>query len=669
MTNPLLENWTTPFGLPPFDRIEDSHFRPAFEAAMTEQRAEWEAIATDPATPTFENTMLALQLSGHALDKVGAVFWNLSASHTNPELQAIEREIGPKLTAHFAAMRMDPRLWARVKAVLDKGGLEGEEARVAELYRRLFVRGGADLAEDKQTRLRGVLERLTSLGTAFSQTVLKDEADWVLWLGEGDLDGLPDFLVAAAAEDAKARGGETGHAITLSRSSVEPFLTFSTRRDLRETAWKAWTGRGEASNWPLVAEMLTLRAEQAGLLGHPDFAAFKLEHQMAKSSDRVRALLMRVWQPARAKAEREAAALQDLAAEEGANITLAPWDWRFYAEKLRKRDHDLDAAEVKPFLPLDGVIEAAFDVAGRLFGLSFRPVDGVALHHTDARAWEVLDRDGAHLALFVGDYFARPSKRSGAWMSGYRSQQKLRQPERPIVMNTCNFAKGDPCLLSWDDALTLFHEFGHALHGMLSDLRYPMISGTSVARDFVELPSQLFEHWLEVPEILERHARHHQSGAPMPKDLIDRIEAARTFNQGFQTVEYVASALVDLDMHVAGEVPDPQAKQAQTLAEIGMPAAIAMRHATPHFQHVFAGDGYSAGYYSYMWSEVMDADAFRAFEEAGDPFDGATAAKLRDHIYAAGGRREPEAAYRAFRGALPGPEALLEGRGLVETAA
>ncbi|MEL6478433.1 MAG: M3 family metallopeptidase [Pseudomonadota bacterium] len=660
--NPFLTEWTTPFGLPPFDVIETVHFRPAFEAALAAHKAEMEAIATDQAAPDFDNTIRAMEASGTVLDKVSAVFFNLCSSHTSPELQEIEREMSPILSRHFSSVYLNQDLANRVFAV-PGDGLGAEEAQVLKRMVERFERAGARLDDDARARVADVQARLSELGTAFSQNVLKDESEWVLELGEGDLDGLPPFLLATAKAEAEGRG-LPGHAITLSRSSIEPFLTFSTRRDLREKAWRGWLARGESSNWPLVDETVALRIERANLLGFPSFAAFKLDNQMAKTPEAVRDLLMAVWQPARARAAEEAAGLQALAAEEGANIQIEGWDWRHYAEKLRKQRYDLDEAETKPYLTLDSMIGAAFDVANRLFGLEFAAVD-VTLHHPDARAWDVT-RNGRHIALFVGDYFARPSKRSGAWMSTYRGQQKLEAPERPIVLNTCNFAKGDPTLLTWDDARTLFHEFGHALHGMMSDLTYPSIAGTAVARDFVELPSQLYEHWLSVPDVLEAHAKHYETGAPMPAELIAKIKAAETFNQGFATVEYTASALVDLEMHVleSAEGFDGRAFQASVLERIGQPRAIPMRHGTPHFQHVFSGDGYSAGYYSYMWSEVMDADAFRAFEEAGDAFDKATADRLATHIYSAGGREEPEAAYIAFRGQLPGVEALLEGRGL-----
>jgi len=665
MTNPLLAPWDGPFHLPDFAAIGTAHFLPAFETALAEYEAEVEAVATDRAPPSFENTVEALERAGRTLTRVGAVFWNRASADTDPDIQAIEREIAPRLSQFFSKINTDPRLFARVDALMrgGTGALTPEQGRVLELMHRMYVNAGAELDEAGRARMSAIKARLSELGTAFSQNVLKDEADWSMTLTEADLDGLPPFLVASAGAEAERRGVE-GYVITLSRSSVEPFLTFSARRDLRERACCAWAARGETANWPLVEETVKLRAERARLLGYKDFASYKLADQMAKTPEAVRALLMDVWTPAKARAEEDAARLAALAAEEGAEITLEPWDWRYYAEKLRKRDHDLDEAEIKPYLRLENVLAAAFDVAHRLFGLSFEKLD-VPLPHPDAMAWEVT-RDGAHVGLFVGDYFARPSKRSGAWMSGLRGQQGLWEPKRPVILNTCNFAKGTPCLLSWDDAKTLFHEFGHALHGLLSDVTYPFISGTSVARDFVELPSQLYEHWLTVPEVLQAHARHVETDAPMPADLIDRIRGAETFNQGFKTVEYTASALVDLEMHVLEDTGnfDAKAFEAEVLGRIGMPPAIAMRHRTPHFQHVFAGDGYSAGYYSYMWAEVMDADAFRAFEEQQDVFHAETAARLEQKVLAAGGRERPEDAYIGFRGRLPGVEALLEGRGL-----
>ncbi|MEM9145424.1 MAG: M3 family metallopeptidase [Pseudomonadota bacterium] len=670
MINPLLEPFSGPFGLPPFDRIEPSHFLPAFEQAMADHRAEIEAIAQNPASPDFVNTIEALERAGGTLDRVASVFFTLAGGDATDDIQAIDREISPKLAQHGSSILLDARLWSRVRAVVEHTEtLDPEPARVTELYRRMFVRAGAALDEAARGRMAEIQKRLAELGTAFGQAVLKDEQGWVLALGDEDRAGLPDLLVEQAEREGRRRGMETA-AITLSRSSVEPFLAFSERRDLREKAWRAWTGRGEmhgAGTWPIIDETLSLRAEKARLLDFESFAAFKLETAMAKTPERVRDLLMRVFQPARTKAEADREALQALAAAGGTNIEIEGWDWRFYAERRRRILHDLDEAAIKPYLSLDSVIQAAFDVAHRLFGLRFEPVEGLTLPHTDARAWKV-SRDGAHVGLFVGDYFARPTKRSGAWASGLRRQQKLSDPQRPIIMNTMNFGEGEPSLLSFDDARTLFHEFGHALHGLLSDVTYPLISGTSVARDFVELPSQLYEHWLSVPEILERHALHHETGQPMPVDLVQKVKAAETYNQGYLTCEYLGSALVDLAMHeiADGETVDGQALEADVLARIGMPCAVAMRHRSPHFLHVFAGDGYAAGYYSYMWSEVLDADAFRAFEETGSVFDGETARKLETHVLAAGGRQEPDEAYVAFRGRLPGVEALLEGRGLSE---
>ncbi|TYO91252.1 M3 family metallopeptidase [Oceanicella actignis] len=668
-----------PLELPPFDAAGPERWPALFRAAIAEHERELERIAQDPRPADFGNVIDALEASGRALGRLCAAFFTLASCCSDDALRAAEREVAPLLAGHRARMWSDSRLLARIDALAARADAlapDAEAARVLMLYRREFERAGARLPEAARARLAAISAELAALGARFSQNVLADEAGWTLQLGEGDLAGLPADVIDAARRAARERGME-GWAITLARSSVEPFLTFSARRDLREAAWRAWAGRGtgagaggsEADNRPLIRRILALRAERARLLGHPNYAAFKLAPQMAGAPEAVRALLDRVWAPARARALDEARALSALAAEEGANIALAPWDWRHYAEKLRKRLHDFDEAAVKPYLALDNVIAAAFDVAGRLFGLEFAPVEGLALHHPDARAWRVT-RGGRHVGLFVGDYFARPSKRSGAWMSALRAQENFdpRMGEvRPIVLNVMNFAQAEgPSLLSWDDARTLFHEFGHALHGLLSDVRHPFVSGTAVARDFVELPSQLFEHWLSQPEVLARHARHVETGAPMPQELIARLRAAETFNQGFATVEYVASAAVDLALH---ELPDPEAIdpaafEAELLSRMGMPEAVAMRHASPHFLHVFAGEGYSVGYYSYMWAEVMDADAFGAFEEAGDPFDPEVAARLERHIYAAGGSRDPAEAYRAFRGRDPDPAALLRRRGL-----
>ncbi len=672
MTNPLLASWDTLFDLPPFEQIDDEDFAPAMDAAISDARQRVIAIADTADAPTFENTIDALELSDALLDRVAGVFYNLAGSDSNPKREELQREFGPKLSALSSEISNNSKLFARIDDLWtrrDALDLSAEQLRVLELTRRGFVRSGAALEGASRERLTEVMARLSVLGTSFTQNLLADERNWFMELEESDLEGLPTFVVDAARAAGEEKGAD-GPVVTLSRSLIVPFLQFSPRRDLRETAYKAWAARGanggETDNREIAGETLALRDERAKLLGYNNFAAFKLETEMAGSADNVRDLLMAVWDPAKAQAEADAEKLAAMMAEDGVNGPLEPWDWRYYSEKRRKAEHDLDEAELKPYLSLESMIAAAFDCANRLFGLSFKPLD-VPLYHADARAWEVT-RDGEHVAVFIGDYFARGSKRSGAWCSAMRSQKKLGGDTRPIVVNVCNFAKGDPALLSYDDARTLFHEFGHALHQMLSDVTYSSISGTSVARDFVELPSQLYEHWLEVPEVLEKFATHVETGEAMPRDMLDRLLAAQTYDMGFSTVEYVASALVDLDFHDGDATDDPMESQEKTLERIGMPRAIEMRHRTPQFAHVFSGDGYSSGYYSYMWSEVMDADAFEAFDEAGGAFDPKMAKALETHILSAGGSQEADVLYTAFRGRMPGVEALLKGRGLDDAA-
>ncbi len=675
MTNPLLSDWDGPFALPPFAEIRDEDFGPAFEAALKAARKAVKAIAENDAPPRFDNVIEALELSEALLDRVSGLFFNLAGADSNAAREALQRELAPKLAAFASEVTMNKRLFARIEALWrDRAalGLSAEQLRVLELYRRMFVRAGAELDGAEAVRLKAVKARLAVLGTQFSQNLLAEERDWAMPLTEADLEGLPDFVVAGAKAAAEERG-LMGHVLTLNRSLIVPFLQFSPKRKLRETAYEAWVARGANGNAhdnrAIAAEILQLRAERARLLGYPSFAAYKLEPEMAKTPAAVRELLMRVWAAARARAEADAAALTARMHADGLNGELEAWDWRYYAEARRKAEQDFDEAALKPYLSLDAMIGAAFAVASRLFGLEFREIGG-PFYHRDVRGWEVT-RKGRHMAVFLGDYFARGAKRSGAWCSAMRGQRKLGGEVRPIVVNVCNFAKppkGEPALLSYDDARTLFHEFGHALHQMLSDVTYGFISGTSVARDFVELPSQLFEHWLEVPEVLQAHARHVETGAAMPEEMLRKVLAGSTYDQGFATVEYVASALVDLAFHEGAPPADPMAKQAEVLAELGMPKAIRMRHATPHFAHVFSGDGYSSGYYSYMWSEVMDADAFAAFDEAGDAFDPEVAEKLERFILSAGGSQEADALYRAFRGRMPGVEPLLKGRGLLETA-
>ncbi|MDA5558419.1 M3 family metallopeptidase [Shimia sp. MMG029] len=668
MTNPLLSHWDTPFALAPFDKISDEDFAPAFAEALETHKAEIAAIADNAAAPTFANTIEAMEAAGSGLDKVLSVFFSVAGADSTPAREALQREFSPKLAAHGAEISANKALFGRIKAVWDAREtleLSEEQQRVLMLTHRGFVRGGAALEGADDIRMKEIKSRLAVLGTDFTQNLLADERDWYMTLTEDDLEGLPGFVVdaARAAGEEKDAGGPV---VTLSRSLIVPFLQFSPRRDLREKAFAAWAARGanggETDNREIAAEILSLRQERAALLGYGSFADYKLETEMAKAPGAVRDLLMAVWEPAKARAEADAAVLTEMMHADGVNGDLAPWDWRYYAEKRRKAEHDLDEAALKPYLQLDRMIEASFACATRLFGLAFKPLD-VPLYHPDCRAWEVT-RNGAHVAVFIGDYFARGGKRSGAWCSAMRGQAKFPEVQAPVVINVCNFAKGDPALLSYDDARTLFHEFGHALHQMLSNVTYESISGTSVARDFVELPSQLYEHWLEVPEVLAEYATHAETGAPMPEEMLNKVLGAANFDQGFATVEYVASALVDLAFHEGAAPGDPMARQAEVLADLGMPAAITMRHATPHFAHVFAGDGYSSGYYSYMWSEVMDADAFEAFEEAGGAFDADTAKALETHILSAGGSVEADELYKRFRGRLPDVEALLKGRGL-----
>ncbi|MBB3712780.1 peptidyl-dipeptidase Dcp [Limimaricola variabilis] len=669
MTNPLLEPWDTPFGLPPFDRIEDDHWKPAAEAAIAQARAAIEAIAADPEAPTFANTIAALEMADEPMGRVFGAFYAVASADSSPALQALQRDFAPMLSAHTSWVIGNRALFDRIEALwqaretLDLGD---EEARVLMLTHRRFVRAGARLEGAQAERMAEIRARLSVLGTQFTQNLLKDEADWSLPLSPGDLADLPEGLRSAA----RAAGGDKGPVITLFRSLVVPFLQYSPDRALRRKAFEAWTARGmnggETDNRAIAAETLKLREERAKLLGHDDYASWKLETEMAGNAQAVRELLHAVWTPARAAANADAQIYEEMLHADGHDGPLEPWDWRYYAEARRRAEHEIDDGTLKPYLQLDRMIEAAFSVAQRLFGIEAREIDA-PLYHPDCRAFEV-SRNGEHLAVFIGDWFARPSKRSGAWCTTMRDQHRMGGRDvRPLVLNVCNFAKpdaGEPALLSFDDARTLFHEFGHALHQMLSDVTYESVSGTSVARDFVELPSQLFEHWLEVPQVLREFALHADTGAPMPEALMDRMLAAANFDQGFATVEQTASAIVDLEFHCGPAPADPIQRQAEILEEIGMPRAITMRHATPHFAHVFAGDGYAAGYYSYLWSEMMDADAFEAFRETGDPFDRETARRLEAHVLSRGGSEEAGLLYERFRGATPNVDALLRGRGL-----
>jgi peptidyl-dipeptidase Dcp len=707
--NPFFAPWTTADGVPAFDRVKPEHFRDAYARACAAHAAEVAAIAAEPAPPSFANTIEALELSGRALTRVEHVFHVLAGAHTNDALQEIEREMAPTMARHWNDIHTNADLFARIDVLTrqaDTLGLTAEQKRVQERYHITFRRAGAALDPVAKARLAEITARLATLGTAFSQNVLADEQAVALTLDdEGELAGLPGFTREAMKAAAQERD-HPGYAVTLLRSSAEPFLQFAQRRDLREKVFRAFVSRGDnggdTDNKAIIAETVKLRAERARLLGYADFAHYRLDDAMAKTPEAARDLLEAVWTPACASALADRDAMQALVQEDGGNFKLAPWDWRYYAEKLRQRRCDFDEAAIKPYLDLDRMIEAAFYTAQRLFGLSFTVRADVPVWHSDVRVWEVRRLDATPLipahagiqrerpsagsplsrgradqddkvGLFFGDYFARSSKRSGAWMTSLRDQQKLDGDVKPLIVNVMNFSKGadgEPTLLSFEDARTLFHEFGHALHGLLSSVTYPEISGTNVATDFVELPSQLFEHWLEQPDVLRRFARHYRTGEPMPEELLQRLIAARNFNKGFGTVEYIASALVDLDFHALPEPGDIDATafEAATSARIAMPEAIVMRHRPPHFGHIFSGGYYAAGYYSYMWSEVLDADAFAAFEEQGDIFDPAVAKRLHDTIYAAGGSRDPAEAYTAFRGRLPKADALLRKRGFAEPA-
>jgi len=678
--NPFFAAWTTPDAVPPFDRIAPEHFREAYDRALAEHESEIAAIAADAAPPSFTNTIAAMEKSGRALARVSNVYYVLVGAHSNDALLAIERDIAPRIAGHWNKIHTNAALFRRIDALMQQAGsldLTAEQKRVLERYHITFRRAGAGLDGPAKKRLAEIIERLAALGTSFSQNVLADEQDFALSLAsKEELAGLPEFMREAMKSGAEERGLD-GYVVTLSRSSVESFLQFSDRRDLREKVFRAFIMRGDkggpTDNKDIIAETVRLRAERAKLLGFDDFAHYRLDDAMAKTPAAVRDLLDTVWAPARSRALADRDALQELIQESGGNFKLEPWDWRYYAGKLRQRRCDFDEAAIKPYLSLERMIEAAFYTAQRLFGLSFRPRNDVPVWHPDVRAWEVHGPGGEPVGLFFGDYFARPSKRSGAWMTSLRDQEKLSGDIRPLIVNVCNFSKGaegEPTLLSFDDAHTLFHEFGHALHGLLSNVTYPEISGTGVATDFVELPSQLYEHWLEQPELLRRFALHYRNGEAMPEALLQRLIAARNFNMGFATVEYIACSYVDLDFHSLpppAEV-DSTVFESEALTRIRMPAEIVMRHRPPHFAHIFSGGGYAAGYYSYMWSEVLDADAFEAFEETGDIFDPATAKRLYDAIYSAGGSRDPAEAYKAFRGRLPNADALLRKRGFAEAA-
>ncbi len=674
--NPLLQRWSGPYGgVPPFDAVRVEQFEPALEAGMAEQLAEIEKIATDPAAASFENTIAALERAGRSLDRVTTFYGIYSSTLSSPEFQAIETQMAPRLAAFSDQITQNEKLFARIAAVYEareRSKLTAEQKRLAWLDHTNFVRAGARLDAPAKKRMSEINQRLASLFTRFSQNVLADETDYVLYLtNQAELAGLPESLRSGAAAAAEDRGHKGEWAILNTRSSMEPFLVYSDRRELREKVWRTYFSRGDngdaKDNNKIITEILRLRAERAKLLGFATHAHWRLENSMAGTPERARALMESVWPAAVARVHEEVGDMQRVADKEGAGTSIEPWDYRYYAEKVRKAKYDLDQNEVKPYLQLDKLREGMFWVAGQLFGFQFSPVENLPVCHPDVRVFEVKDAAGKHVGLWYFDPYARPGKRSGAWMNAYRNQERFDHETTTIVSNNSNFVKGqpgEPVLISWDDASTLFHEFGHALHGLNSNVGYPSLSGTAVARDYVEFPSQLLEHWLSTPEVLNRFALHYKTGQPLPAALVQRIERAATFNQGFITVEYLASALVDMKLHLAGDKPiDPDAFERETLAALGMPKQIVMRHRTPQFSHIFSSDSYSAGYYSYLWSDTLSADAWEAFTEARGPYDKAVAKRLRDNVFSIGNTIDPAEAYRGFRGRDAGTAALMRKRG------
>jgi peptidyl-dipeptidase Dcp len=675
MQNPLIPKWTGPYGgVPPFDQVKVEYFKPALESAMVECLAEMDRIAGDPEAPTFANTIEAMEKGGRMLDRVGNIYGVYSSTMRNAAFQEVEREMEPKLAGFRDKVVQNEKLFKRIAAVYDareKSGLDSEQKRLTWLKYQDFARSGARLDDRAKKKLSDINQRLATLYTGFSQNVLADENTALFLDKEADLAGLPQSLREAAAEAAKERGQPGKWAILNTRSSVEPFLTYSGRRDLRRNVWEAFVRRGdngnERDNKKIIAEIVKLRGERADLLGYKSHAHWRLEMSMAKTPERATQLMEAVWKPAVKRVAEEVSDMQAVADKEGAGIRIEPWDYRYYAEKVRKAKYDVDDNEVMPYLQLENLREAMFWVAGELLDLHFAPVKDVPVYHPDVRVWDVKDGAGKHVALFYFDPYARADKSSGAWMNAYRNQERFDGDVTTIVSNNSNFVKGkpgEPILVSWDDAVTLFHEFGHALHGISSSVRYPSLSGTNVDRDYVEFPSQLLEHWLATPEVLNKYARHCKTGEPIPQSLVKKIERASKFNKGFENVEYLSSALVDMRMHLAPDKAcDITEFERGTLSSLGMPKEMVMRHRLPHFGHLFSGDSYSAGYYSYLWADTLSADAFEAFTEAGGAYDKSVPKKLREYVFSTGNSVDPAESYRAFRGRDAGIEALMRRRG------
>ncbi len=675
--NPITEKWAGPYGgVPPFDKVKVSDIKPALEIAMAENLAEYESIASNKEPATFENTIVAMERAGATLDRVTTVYAIWSGNMSTPEFQKIQSEMEPKLAAMSDKIRQNEALFKRIETVYNspaKSKLNAEQQRLVWVYYTNFVRSGAKLGAEQKKRLAEINQELAGLFTKFSQNLLGDEGELFLTIeNEADLAGLPQDLRDSAASAAVAKKKPGAWVIRNTRSAIEPLLTYSDRRELREKAWKMFVNRGDNAdardNNSIITQILQLRAERAKLLGYPTHAQWRLENTMAKTPENAMNLMKRVWPAAVARVKEEVADMQALAEKDVKGIKIEPWDYRYYMEKVRKARYDLDQNEIKPYLQLDKMREGMFWVAGELFGFSFSPVTNVPVFHPDVTVYEVKDKkSGRHIGLWYFDPYARDGKRSGAWMNAYRSQERMDSDITTIVSNNSNFQKtkpGEPVLISWDDAVTMFHEFGHALHGLSSNVTYPTLSGTSVARDYVEFPSQLLEHWLSTPEVLQKFALHHETGKPIPQALVDKIKKAATFNQGFATTEYLSSALIDMKLHLAGNKKiDPDAFERDTLAAMGMPGEIVMRHRTPQFGHVFSSDSYSAGYYSYLWSDVLTADSYGAFTEGKGPYDKEVAQRLIKNIFSVGNTIDPAEAYRKFRGRDPNVDALMIKRG------
>ncbi len=674
LENPLSKPWSGPYGgVPDFNAVQLEHFEPALLAAMDEYRGEIVSIASQPDPPSFGNTIEALENAGRALHRVGAVYNIWDGSLATPEFQAVARNMAPRLAAIRDEVVQNATLFARVKSVFEAPGdeLSAEQKRLVWRAHQDFVLAGAELGEAQKAELSRINQRLASLFTTFNQNVLHDEEHYSLVLeSEADLAGLPQPVRDAAAAAARAQGHDGKWAIVNTRSSVEPFLSFSSRRDLRKRVFESFVSRGdngdEHDNDAIVTEILKLRAERAQLLGYPSHAHWALQDTMAKTPEATLELMLAVWEPALERVAEEVRDMQAIADREPEHPTIEPWDYRYYAEKVRKAKYDLDENELTPYLQLDKLREGLFFVAKQLFDLDFSPAPDVPVFHPDVKVWKV-ERAGKLVGLWYFDPYARAGKRSGAWMDAYRDQESFRGEVVTLVSNNSNFVKpsgSEPTLISWEDAETMFHEFGHALHGLCSQVGYPSLSGTNVARDFVEFPSQLLEHWLMTPEVLGRFALHHETGEPLPKELVERLERARHFNQGFATVEYLSTALVDMKLHlISDRTIEPAKFEREALAELKMPKQIVMRHRIPHLSHLFSGDSYSAGYYSYLWADTLTADAFEAFEEAGGPYDPQVAQRLYERVFSVGNTIDPAEAYESFRGRQPGIGALMRKRG------